>query len=89
MTWNYRIVSRANSDTSDGAQDKTVSYAIHEAYYDQPDDETPHSITLEPVNVLTYLGEAECPKDALRWVLERMLEALEKPVLDFDDLNGD
>jgi len=89
MTWNYRVVSRAIPETSDGAQEQAVEYAIHEAYYEQPDGETPRTITLEPVNVSTYLNDAECPKDALRLVLERMLDALEKPVLDFDDFPRD
>ena len=53
-------------------------YSIHEAYYNKGNDKA-RSITETSV-----LPVGEDVKE-LRWILERMLEALDKPVLDYED----
>jgi CBS-domain-containing membrane protein len=53
-----------------------VVYAIHEVHYT---DYVPHSVTVDPVPVA---GESV---DQLRNTLERMLRALDKPVLDYHE----
>lgn len=65
MTWDYRVV-------------KTISngeeyYSIHEAYYNEEDQAS--SITEDPVEAFGNSLEE------LKLDLERMLEALNKPVL--------
>ena len=69
--WNHRVVRRVYP----GALDGEVAYQIHEAYYGLEDKLV---ITKEPDHPQ---GEtlAELRKD-----LERMLRALDKPVLDYE-----
>jgi len=71
--WNHRVVRRVYRDEIGGLQE--VAYQIHGAYYgleDKPaiteEPDHPHGETL-----------AELRKD-----LERMLRALDKPVLDYE-----
>ena len=70
MSWNYRVIRRVVNDET--------MFAVHEAYYNAPGDERPHSITVEPVtpvgNTIEELREAIC----------RFSESLSKPVLDHD-----
>lgn len=67
--WTYRVVRRVI--------DGEASYAIHEAY-DDGDVTLPHSITETPSVVS---AESE---QALAELLERMLAALDRPVLAYD-----
>ena len=74
MTWNYRVVKSVINGEE--------SYAIHEAYYNE--DGEPKSITVD--SIAAYGDSAE----ELKLDLERMLEALSKPILneiDFDPAN--
>ena len=71
MTWNYRLVKTV--------VDGEPFYAIHEAYYDIDDDKATH-ITENPV---AARGDSI---DDVKWALERMQAALEKPPLMF--VNG-
>ena len=72
MTWNHRVVRRPDPDGSE-------HFYIHEAYYPSKNVEKADSITMEAIGV-----HAESVED-LRWVLEKMLVALDKPVLEYDD----
>ena len=63
---------------SSGNCDYGEFYSIHEAYYNKGNDKA-RSITETSV-----LPVGEDVKE-LRWILERMLEALDKPVLDYED----
>lgn len=75
MSWNYRVI-RQKVIVDDEEFD---SFAIHEVYYDE--DGKPGSITSDPVEpsgqTLQELGED----------LRRMVAALNKPVLEYDDFN--
>jgi hypothetical protein len=56
-------------------------YEIHEVFYGDLED--------EPPNKGVAIAESGCVPfaeslDGLRWTLERMLDALKKPVLDYD-----
>ena len=81
LGWNYRVM-RHTSDPKDGSEGEE-SYAIHEIYYrcDDVDDLTVTSseveYTMEPVSAVA--GNA----DDLRWQLEEMLKALDKPILEY------
>ena len=72
MTWNYRVVRRPDPDG-------TEHFYIHEAYYPNNTVEKADSITMEAIGV--HAEDIE----GLRWVLEKMLACLDKPVLEYDD----
>ena len=80
MGWNYRVM-RHQPNPARG--EREVWYAIHEVFYrnDAVDDRTVDSsetgYTEEPVAVVAD------DVDGLRWVLEQMLAALDKPVLEY------
>lgn len=80
MVWNHRVVRR---DFGGGE----VHYSIHEVYYDEPNG-PPRSCTMEPVAPYAESVEKNDEDQGLRWVLERMLAALDKPVLDWDEIGG-
>jgi hypothetical protein len=67
MSWNYRVVRSPNAEEG-------IS-AIHEVYCSEASGE-PRSWTENPVDV-----SAE-NLDGLRWVLDRMQDALSKPILE-------
>lgn len=67
--WNHRVLRFAN-------QHHGGWFAIHEVYYRKG---VPESYTVEPCKIT-----AESLED-LRWMLEQMLLALDKPILDGDN----
>lgn len=69
MSWNHRVVRRVYPDAE-------VLYEIHEVYYN-PDG----TVDMMTVDGIDPIGEDLA---GLRWTLEHMLRALEKPVLDYD-----
>lgn len=72
--WNHRVVRRtAPPITKNGPP--YVYYEIHEVYYDE---QGMMGMTQEPIN-----PHGESLED-LKWVLEKMLASLEKPVIDYD-----
>lgn len=70
MTWNYRVMSKKTPHGN--------GYGIVEAYYDEGSDEA-HSWTED------YVPVHEETLEELRETLTRMLEALDKPVLEDTD----
>lgn len=80
MGWNYRVMRHAPRE---GEVDDW--FAIHEVYYrsDEVDDLTvpvhETGCTKDPVSVIADDVEG------LRWSLQKMLEALDKPVLAYSD----
>lgn len=70
MSWNHRVVKRIYPEPSG-----ETFYQIHEAYYGLEDKPL---ITTEPK---ALVGESI---DELRETLQRMLRALDKPVLDYE-----
>jgi hypothetical protein len=72
--WNYRVVHQVFILNNGEKED---SYAIHETYYN--DDGV-------PVNISTNPDPAAADSvDDLRDVLEWMMRALDKPVLEYND----
>jgi hypothetical protein len=69
-TWNFRIISKKVG--------KSISYSIHEVYYENG------NITSWTKNPCRMFGESinELEKD-----LERMARAFIEPVLDYNDLS--
>lgn len=70
MSWNYRIVKRT--------YENEVTYTVHTAWYGKGEDD-PHSIGADP---MYPIGEN---LDELLIDLDRMKEALNKPVLNYED----
>ena len=70
MTWNYRVV-RTKAEASEGG----YCFAIHEVYYEDGE------MTSWTVNAIPAMGD--CLMD-VSWALDRMKEALAKPILDGD-----
>jgi hypothetical protein len=67
MVWNHRVIRHEENGE--------VWYAIHECFYEKPDDDSNLSWT---ENEIAPIGETV---DELRETLERMLKALDKPIL--------
>lgn len=67
--WNHRVVKRTHDC---GA----IEFAIHEAHYDE---NVAESITVNPTAPMAD------SVDELRRVLEQMLKALDKPVLNYEE----
>ena len=71
LSWNYRVLSRKDSDDM-------KTFAIHEVYYDE--EGTPTSCTLEAVSPM---GET---LEELQADMQYYNKALENPVLDYDTI---
>jgi len=75
--WNYRILARKVSNE--------VLYEIYEVHYDEND--IPVACTENPVSPLS-VGDAD-PIKSLKWVLNAMKLATEKPILDYHNFPGE
>ena len=74
MTWNHRVLKRVYSP---GEKCEETHYQIYEVYYNE--EGKPTSCTMEP----DYpTGESI---NELREDLERMIKALEHPILNYED----
>lgn len=74
MSWNYRVMRHVG--VCPISKEPTCYYAIHEVYYDGKGNVDGWST-----------GEIEPSSEdlgGLDWVLERMTQALNKPILDYD-----
>lgn len=71
MGWNYRVIEFVEPGTEERWQ------AIHEVHYDETGQ--PTSYAENPAPVMTH-DDGNCKAD-LGWVLDKMREALSKPVL--------
>ena len=80
MKWNYRVV-RTKKQTPWGPED---TLSICEVHYDEHDQVDGWSDPIAPLAM--SVDEMPAPLEDLRWVLDRMQEALEKPILDAEKL---
>ena len=78
MTWNYRVMKHVDSTPDwvpNRESDTETWFGIHEVFYDA--EQNVKSYSLNPQAVI---GESmEVTKD----ILQKMLEACEKPVIDY------
>ena len=84
MGWNHRLCKQTHELASG---EKVVSYGIHEVFYNE--DDTIYGITVDPVSVGFDLFEGiddEDPVESATWTLNKMIEALNKPILDLDTI---
>ena len=72
--WNYRILARKISNE--------IQYGLYEVHYD--DDNIPVACTENPVYPIGFNDDPD-PVDSIRWQLDAMKLASEKPVLDYDN----
>jgi hypothetical protein len=70
MRWNYRVIRHT------GVSAESAYFAIHEVFYDEKDE--PASCTSKSIDVS---GETV---EEMRSSLQRMLQALDKPILDYN-----
>jgi hypothetical protein len=84
MSWNYRVIFHKAGQLKENPNLKWEEYlAIHEVYYDE--NGVPNSTTKDPITISGEEG-----KDSLvsiKWILEGITKALQKPILDYDNLN--
>ena len=80
MSWDYRVV-RSEYPGAAGL----FCLAIHEAYYDEGESE-PHSITANACAV--NCDEEDDGVEGLRWMLEQMLKALDRPIVEMADIEA-
>ncbi len=74
--WNFRIVRQEI--------DGDIRYSIHESF-DLPAGEGGGvGISPDPRLVETWHSWTENPIEDLRWTLQRMLDSLDKPILEFE-----
>jgi hypothetical protein len=73
--WNYRILARKISN-------KDIEYGLYEVHYDDYDN--PIACTENPVYPISFSSESEDPLNSIKWQLDAMKVATEKPVLDYD-----
>lgn len=78
MVWNHRVV---RSESLEGE----VLYGIHEAHYDSEKDAEAGNVAATTVHAVDVVAESV---EGLRWVLEKMLASLDKPVLDGHELKA-
>lgn len=71
MRWNHRVIARTDGDE--------VLYGIHEVHYISDDSDEDVMWTENPVRVVGSSVEG------LRETLQRMLDCLDKPILDTGD----
>jgi hypothetical protein len=62
--------------------EQDIEYAIYEVYYK---DDVPDSYSTNSTRPHMYHDESDDPAESLKWYLEAMLKASEKPVLDYDN----
>lgn len=76
MSWNHRVVMKTYESSVDG--EVREEYGIYEVYYD--DDGNVSTLTKNPIPLV---GESLAD---LRWVNEKIAEAIDKPVLNHKDI---
>lgn len=74
--WNYRVMRRVykSPHAPNGVEEE---YGIYEVYYDSDNNPNGYSKDARPITAESLEG--------LRWVHERIAEALAKPVLEYKD----
>ena len=81
MGWNYRVIYHPPSTYKVGKTelDRGEYLAIHEVYYNS--DGQPNSMTM---NGLVIGDDGKDSLASLKWILENQLEALKKPILEYE-----
>ena len=72
MSWNYRVVKTV---TKIPLGDMDISYGIHEVYYDS-------NGTIINISEIAYPISDDL--EGLKWNLKEMMEAFDKPVIDYN-----
>lgn len=83
MSWRHAVVKRIHKH----ATGETTIYGIHEYYTPEEGEASKGSITTDPVDVSTEADSDEEALKGLRWTLEKMLKALDRPILNYEDFN--
>ena len=82
-TWNHRIMLHKAGSVEKNPALKWGEYlAIHEVHYD--DNGNPEMASKDALGILGDEGKDSL--SSIKWILEKMMEALDKPILDYDTL---
>ena len=82
MSWNYRVIYHKAGALTETSKIKWDEYlAIHEVYYEE---EKISSITEKPISIIGDEGKESLK--SIKWILEKITEALNKPIIDYDTL---
>lgn len=71
--WNYRILARKLNGE--------VQFGFYEVHYE---NDIPVACTLNPVEPISFNSDGD-PVDSIKWQLDAMKLACDKPVLDYDN----
>ena len=72
--WNYRILAkRLNGE---------IQYGMYEVHYE---NDIPIACTENNIAPLSFSSDIEDPVESIKWQLDAMKLACEKPVLDYDN----
>ena len=81
--WNYRLVLHPAGELKNNPVLKWDEYiAMHEAHYN--DDGELENITKNPITIMGDEGKDSL--SSIKWILENMAEALQKPIVNYDTL---
>ena len=75
--WNYRVLAKTLKNVND------VHFGIYEVHYDENDE--PIGFEENPTDIVTFTSYGKDPVESLKWYLDMMKLALEKPILDYDN----
>ena len=78
--FNFRVIKQFYPKS------KETVYSIHTVFYDELN--RLNSWTKEPTTPISCEDTEEMSLDELRWELEQYQKAFDKPVLDWDELEG-
>lgn len=73
--WNFRILARKIEND--------VSFGMYEVHYD--DNDIPVGFTENPTDIITFASYVDDPVDGIKWQLNMMKLATNKPILDYDN----
>jgi len=74
--WNYRILAKRILNESD------VEFGLYEVFYN---NDIPTSYTENSMKPLSFEKESDEPTESIKWILEKMKLACDKPILDYDN----
>lgn len=86
MSWEYRVMRQTHKWTVAKVEKSKYVYQIHEVYYHlDENNKIETSWTVNPIEAYSCPEPEDKDKlEGMRWQLEKMLEALDKPILDYE-----
>jgi hypothetical protein len=88
MSWNYRVCKKSLVSTVQ-PKEKILEYSIREVHYDEHGDITSYTLSSCQLAQAEYESDSTEQKfiEQFKFDLKKMLECLEKEVIDLDELD--